>query len=216
MSPFRPRRLGCLGSFVALATIAPLVYLVPVALFAPWAYSVGGGFHVLPMWQAWGRMHSPAEGDYLLYINIYPVPGRRPGSGVGGVSVSGSGRICSPHGVISKLTIGGGMDRDVWANADGRTIHLYLHRLDVWSYAFDTDRRPSFDLYGAWHYPVLDMDDRGTVSQAFNADGSVNRGRDARVRWTSHVTLHGGSYAEFEAACRAGSNAVGIPRGPSS
>jgi hypothetical protein len=205
----RRRRLGCVGSLVALAIIAPLAYLVPVAIFAPWAFFLGGQFHILPMWQAWGRIHSPGEGDYLLFVNLYPVPGNRPGSGVGGVSVSGSGQICSPHGVISKLTLGGGMDRGVWSDADGRRIHLYLHRLDVLNYAFNTDRRPRLDFYGAWHYPVLDMDDRGTVSQAFNVDGSVNLGRDARVRWTSHVTLHAGSYSEFAAACGADSAAAG-------
>lgn len=202
MSWFRRRRLGCVGGLVALAIVGPLIYLVPVALFAPWAFSVGGQVHVLPMWQAWGRLHAPAEGDYLIYITLYPVPGHRPGSGQSHVSVSGQGQICSPRGVISKLTLGGDMDRDVWSNADGRRIHLYLHRFDIFKYSFDTDRRPRFDLYGVWHYPVLEADDRGTVSQAFNADGSVNRSRDTHVRWTSHVTLHSGSYSEFAAACR--------------
>lgn len=206
MNSFRPRRLGCLGSLVALAIIAPLVYLVPVAIFAPWAFSVGGHFHVLPMWQAWGRIHSPTEGDYLLYVNLYPVPGNRPGVGYGGVSVAGSGWICSPRGIVSRLTLGGGMDRGVWSDANGKRIHLYLHRQDLFNYSFDTDRRPRLDLRGAWRYPVLEMDDRGTVSQAFNADGSVNRGRDTRVRWMSHVTLHAGSYSEFAAACGAHSS----------
>jgi hypothetical protein len=204
VSRFQPRRLGCLGSLAALAIIAPLVYLVPVAIFAPWAFSVGGHFHVLPMWQAWGRIHSPADGDYLIYINLYPVPGNRPGVGHGGVSVAGYAQICSPRGVISKLKLGGGMDRGVWSSADGRPIHLYLHRLDIFNYSVNTDRRPRFDLYGAWHYPLLEMDDRGTVSQAFTADGAVNLGRDTRVRWTGHVTLREGSHSEFADACRAG------------
>jgi hypothetical protein len=209
MSRLLPRRLGCLGSFVVLAILAPLVYLVPVAIFAPWAFYVGGHFHVLPAWQAWGRIHSPAEGDYLVYVYLYPTPARRPGSGTGGVSVTGSGEVCSPRGVVTKLTLGGGMDRGVWSDADGRRIHLYLHRRDIFNYSFNTDRRPRFDLYGEWHYPLLEADDRGTVSQAFNADGSVNLGRDARVRWTSHVTLHEGSHSEFAAACGAASAAAG-------
>jgi hypothetical protein len=200
---FRPRRLGCLGSIVALAILAPLAYLGPVAIFAPWAYSLGGHYHVLPTWEGVGRAHSPSEGDYLLYVYLYPVPGNRPGSGLGRVTVSGMAQVCSPRGVVTKLKLGGDMDRDVWADANGRSIHLWLRRFDVGNYSFNTDRRPHFDLYGQWHYPALEADDRGTLSQAFNADGSVNRGHQSGPRWMSHVTLQAGKASEFAEACKA-------------
>lgn len=199
MTRFRRRRLGCLGSLVALPVIGALAYLLPIALFAPWGFFLGGDFHVIPLWQAWGRFHSPAEGDYLLYVQMYPTPGYR--SGV--AAVTGLAEICSPRGAITRLTLGGDMERHMWSDANGKRMHLYLHRRDWLQYALNTDRRPRLDLYGAWHNPVLELDDRGTVSRAFNPDGSVNLGRESRPRWTSHVTLRAGSHADFAAACRA-------------
>lgn len=194
----RPRRLGCLGSLVALLVIGALAYLGPVAIFAPWGFFLGGHFHVLPMWQAWGRIHSPTEGDYLLYVQMAPTPGTR-----GFAAVSGLAEVCSPRGVISRLTLGGNMERHMWADTEGKRIHLYLHRRDWFNYAFNTDRRPRLDLYGAWHNPVLELDDRGSLSEAFNRDGSVNMGRQASPRWTSHLALREGTHSAFAAACRA-------------
>ena len=52
--------------------------------------------------------------------------------------------------------------------------------------------------------PMLELDDRGTVSQAFTADGAPFLGppaRQPRTRWSGHITLRTGSYADFAAAC---------------
>ncbi len=173
------------------------IYLGTLALFAPWGFFLGGSFHIFPMWTAWGRIHSPAEGDYVLYVQMSPTSSRI------STAVDGWGAICSPRGEISRLNLFGVMQRGIRMDTDGRPIHVEMWRWDKLNYALNTSRRPRIDFYGAWHNPVLELDDRGSLSQAFNADGTVNMGHLASARWTSHTTLRSGSYSDFAAACRA-------------
>ena len=66
----RPRFSGKKQWFVVLLLLLalPLVYF---ALY-PWAFFMGGSFHILPYWTGWGRMHSKTAGDYFLYVEILP------------------------------------------------------------------------------------------------------------------------------------------------
>jgi hypothetical protein len=38
----------------------------------PWAFYMGGQFHIIPQWIGWGRMHSNFAGDYILYVQLSP------------------------------------------------------------------------------------------------------------------------------------------------
>src|SRR5450432_79204 len=62
--------------FPILALFFVAVVVLP-AIFMPWAFVMGGGFHILPTWQGWGKMHSnTAGGDYVIRISIYPKNGQ--------------------------------------------------------------------------------------------------------------------------------------------
>ena len=75
-----------LGLFFVAAVVLP-------AIFMPWAFFMGGSFHMLPTWQGWGRMHSKtAGGDYVIRISMYPKTGRR----VGYTHVRGTAWLCTP------------------------------------------------------------------------------------------------------------------------
>jgi hypothetical protein len=81
-------------------------------------------------------------------------------------------------------------------------MYLYMHT----RHSFSTERRPRFDLHGAWHNPDLVMDDHGTLSTAFLPDGRVYLGpsrNQPTARGSSTVSLRAGGHDEFEAACRA-------------
>ena len=58
---------GLLRSAGVLLVLAPVLVLAIAAVFTPWAFYLGGNFHILPQWQGWGRTHSPA-GDYVVYV----------------------------------------------------------------------------------------------------------------------------------------------------
>jgi hypothetical protein len=73
----KPRRgcLGCLGSLVwqlaVLLLLGGILAGAVIGVFAPWAFYLGGKFHILPYWRGWGKAHAKS-GDYLLYVQIQP------------------------------------------------------------------------------------------------------------------------------------------------
>lgn len=197
---FAPRRLGCVGGLVACVVVAAVVFFAPTALFAPWGFFIGGQFHLIPMWEGWGRIHSPSEGDYLLFVQLAsPRLASR-----NEPTVSGWAEIRAPRGEMTRLRLAGYLERGTWSGTDGRTMRLHMYRYNA-SPINDAGnaRRPRLDFRGVWHNPVFDADDEGSVSRAFTAAGTVNMGHLPSTRWTSRTTLRPGSYADFAAACRA-------------
>src|SRR5262252_3523587 len=71
---------GCLGRFVRIAVlgfVAGVALIVAIDwLFAPWAFYLGGTFHVLPVWQGTATIHA-SSGDYTLYLWMSPTRGGR-------------------------------------------------------------------------------------------------------------------------------------------
>ena len=196
-------RLGCLGSLIVVPLILALGYLAFIAAAAPWSFFVGGAFHIVPGWRAWGRLHSPAEGDYLLWVQLLP---DSPGRTTGLTYMTGRAEICSPRGTILTLRLVGDMDRGTWLDIDGKRVSIHLFHRAPFTGLFSAERRPRLDLHGEWRGPMLELDDRGTVSQAFTADGAPFLGppaRQPRTRWSGHITLRTGSHADFAAACHA-------------
>ena len=162
-------RLGCLGSLVVMVVVGAGVFVVTNALFAPWAFFMGGRFHVLPQWQGWGRMHSNAAGgDYMLYVRMTPTPSPPPYIST---SVKGDAMLCTPKGERYHLLLGGGMARHLPLNTVGQPIHLYMHRrvglLGVGG------GRPRLDLRGVWIDGGIAMEDDGTLAREFGPDGSL-------------------------------------------
>lgn len=201
----RRGRTGCLGCFgqVGLTlVVVGIVMLAATAVFAPWAFYLGGSFHVLPWWQGWGKLHAKS-GDYVMYVRIQPTTS---GSKVYlSTPLSGEADICTPRGEKIQLKLGGGMRKRLNVSTDGEGIGLYMYHRP-WNYSFTNDDRPSLKLRGQWRNPNLVMDDEGTIAKAFQTDGSVYRGHGSNPAATPEVvpvTFVPGSYSEFSAACAA-------------
>lgn len=201
----RKRRSGCLGCLPQLLLIfvgAGLVFLATIAVFAPWGFYLGGGFHILPYWQGWGVLHAKS-GDYPLYVYFYPRPS---GSKVlPGPSVGGTGALCTPRGEIFRMHLGGGMRRGISTNTDGEKINLYMFYWPAFTGNLTADHRPSVEVQGKWQNPNIVADDHGSFFRAFNPDGTVDRGHSNKPYPgdVTPVTLVPGSYSDFEAACKA-------------
>src|SRR5205085_11482331 len=104
MTPAAPKpRGGCLVRTVLSLLVGILALVATMAVFAPWGFFMGGRFHLFPMWQGWGRMHSvTAGGDFVLFVSMQPRPGR---SGIS--HVVGTGVLCTPRGETFNLRLGG-------------------------------------------------------------------------------------------------------------
>ncbi len=193
--------IGCLGQLLALLVLAAVVLIGIQALFAPWSFYLGGQFHVIPGWRAWGRLHSPGEGDYLLFVNMTPA------SRGGRVApINGWAYLCSPRGEITTLRLYAYMPRlpFMTTDVDGTPISVDLN-YRPWYWNFTNERRPRIELRGRWRTPNLELDDGGSTSRAFTSDGVAYLGPprgQPRTRWTAHLTLRTGSYSEFAAACQ--------------
>jgi len=57
----RKRRTGCLGclwQLVVLLTLGSVLLIAITGVFYPWAFYLGGKFHIVPMWYGWGTAHA--------------------------------------------------------------------------------------------------------------------------------------------------------------
>jgi len=204
----RKRRTGCLGcitSSVLALLLGALAIGAVTALFAPWAFFMGGSFHLLAMWSGWGTLQAKS-GKYVVYVDIGPRPNRY-ATGISGTSLGGNGYLCSPRGEIFRMHLTGGMRRGLSVNTDGEKITLGMTHYPIFRmFSGPTDSRPSIEIRGQWHNPNIVADDHGSISRNFNSDGTVdstpNRNHPYPGDITS-VTLVPGSYSDFKAACQA-------------
>lgn len=169
-------------------------------LFYPWAFYLGGKFHILPYWQGWGTLHAKS-GDYGLWVQFEPTPH---GSKMYlSTNLTGTAQVCTPRGENIHLHLGGGMRKHLNLSTDGEPVYLYVYYWP-WNANFIADHNPSLDLRGNWHNPNLVMDDQGSIAKAFQPDVTVRHGSKSRHDYTPEVvpiTLSRGSYGEFEKAC---------------
>lgn len=193
--------LGCFGQVGLILVVFGIVMLAVTAVFAPWAFYLGGSFHVLPWWQGWGKLHAKS-GDYLMYVRIQPATGTKTYLET---NLGGEAYICTPRGEKIQLNLGGGMRKHLNVSTDGEAIGIYVYHRP-WNYSFTNDERPNLKLRGHWRNPNLVMDDEGTITKAFQADGSIYRGKTPNRTATPEVvpvTFVPGSYSEFSTACKA-------------
>ena len=204
LAPRKPRVgcVGCLGHTAWILAVGAIFLLASTAVFYPWAFYLGGKFHILPYWQGVGKLHAKS-GDYVLFVRLEPTPR---GSGMYlETNLTGISYICTPRGESLRLSLGGGMRKYLSRSTDGEAIHLYMiYR--PWNFQFISDRRPHLSFRGHWHNPDLVMDDDGSIGRAFQPDGTVYRGNDPNRPYRQDVlpvTFTPGSYSDFEAACGA-------------
>ena len=90
----RKARHGCIVQVLGALAFGLVVVMAVTAIVAPWAFYMGGNFHVIPQWTGWGRMHSNLAGDYVLYVQISPGRPSRFGRNV--PHISGQGHSARP------------------------------------------------------------------------------------------------------------------------
>jgi hypothetical protein len=192
-------RGGCLGDLVRLVAVLALcgaALMVAIAVFAPWAYYLGGRFHVLPYWEGWGTMRSKTGGEYVVFMSMRPGSPTRLGSAY----LSGDGYICTPRHERFRLKMNALMGRHLGRDTEGEAITVHMYNWTV-SRAVNPIRRPTIDFRGRWSGNTLVMTDVGSIYSEFLADGSVNRGRLPAARDTLPITINGGTMSGFNAAC---------------
>lgn len=193
-------RFGCLGQLLIIFVLSVAGYVAITGVFAPWAFYLGGKFHITPYWQGMGRLHAKS-GDYLWFLRIEPTS---KGSKMYlETNLGGDSYICTPRGESIRLKMGGGMRKHLNLSTDGEAIHLYMDAWP-WNAQFLTDRSPNLELRGHWQNPNLVMDDKGTVAKAFLPDGSVSH--DHKRTYSPEVLpimFVEGSYSDYSAACKA-------------
>jgi len=204
LAPRKPR-VGCLGCLLKavwglfLTLILGIVTVAGMtALLFPWAFYLGGKFHITPYWQGLGKLHAKS-GDYVLFLRIEPTT--RGSRMYAHSNLSGVANLCTPRGEQLPLHLGGTMRPHLNLSTDGEAIEVYVYYWP-WNGSFITDHRPSLDFRGHWRNPNLEMDDHGSLAKAFQADASVNRGTGRpSPPEVVPVTFAPGSYSDYKAAC---------------
>lgn len=184
-----------------LVALAVLAFGLPYALdavFTPWAFFMGGHFHLNPKWAGWGRMHSNTSGDYAIYITISPGFGR----GHSHTDITGKGALCTQRGDNYRLSMAGSFEEGSGVDLQGRTATIYAHNYNP-KHTGHND--PSLEFRGKWNNPDLVLDDQGSINQAFDLDGGLAKEKRARsgIQERVPLTLREGSRSDFDTACAA-------------
>jgi hypothetical protein len=199
-------RTGCFGCFwqtVVVLVLGGILVIAGMGIFYPWAFYLGGKFHILPYWSGLGTAHA-RSGAYLVWIQIQPTP--RNSKMFLETNLRGIAYVCTPRGESIRMKLGGGMRKHLNLSTDGEAIHLYMN-YSPWNRQFITDRRPRLEFRGIWRNPNLAMDDHGSIERAFQSDGTVYRGPEANRPYDTEavpITFAQKSYGEFKRACSAG------------
>jgi len=205
-APTRKSRSGCLGCLWQLGVVLALGVVLMTALtgvFYPWAFYLGGKFHIIPLWQRWGRAHA-TSGDYLIWVQFEPTP--RGSRMYAASNLTRNAYVCTPKGERLPMHLGGGMRKNLNLSTDGEKIRLYMNYWPVWYGSFISDRRPSLEFQGNWRNPNLVMDDQGSIGREFQPDGTVYRGHDRNRPYKQEavpITFNEGPRSEFDKACAA-------------
>lgn len=192
--------LGCLWQVGIVFVLGIILVVAIIGLFNPWAFYMGGKFHITPYWQGWGTAHAKS-GDYLLYVRIEP--SMRSSRMYLSTSLTGVSYVCTPRGQKIRLNLGGGMRRHLNLSTDGEAINLYMYYWP-WNANFRSDNNPRLELRGHWRNPNLVMDDHSSIGRAFQPDGTVYHGNGANRPYITEIvpiTLVPGPYSDFSSAC---------------
>src|SRR5215472_5547226 len=168
---------GCIGRFiriVVLALVAGVALIVAIDwLFAPWAFYLGGRFHVLPVWQGLAKVHS-SSGDYTLYLWMSPARGGRT---LNLPVFNGWAALCTPTGARFPLRLRAYMFEHPGTDTNGMEMRIDLYRFPWYAtWAGVWDHRPQLTFRGRWQNAELVTTDGGSLSVAFLPDGRLYDG----------------------------------------
>ena len=142
---------GALVRLLIFLALAGVFFLALDAVFTPWAFFMGGHFHVNPKWTGWGRMHSNIAGDYVIYMSIKPYFG----SGRSLTDITGRGALCTRRGDNYTLDIGGSFQAHSGIDLQGKTAVIYAHNYS----RYGSQYSPSLEFRGKWNNPDLVLDE---------------------------------------------------------
>jgi hypothetical protein len=185
---------------VLVLALGGILVIATIGVFAPWAFYLGGNFHILPYWQGWGKAHAKS-GDYFVYVMIEPTS--RGSKMYLETNLSGTGYVCTPRGENIRLHLGGGMRKHLNLSTNGEAIHLYMNYWP-WNANFINDTRPSLEFRGRWQNPNMVMNDGSSIGRSFEPDGSVYHGHGGNRPYITEIvpiTFSPGSYSQYKAAC---------------
>ena len=186
--------LGCIGrllGILALGLVAGSALVIAIDwVFAPWAFYLGGRFHVLPVWSGTARIHAES-GDYTLYLWMSPTRGGRT---FNFPAFNGWAYLCTPRGERYPLRLSASMFEHPGTDTNGKEMRIGLYRRPwYWSWTGVWDRRPQLTLHGRWQNPDFVANDGGTLSVAFMPDGRLYEGpprNQPRAHETVPVVIH--------------------------
>jgi len=197
----RKARSGCLGCLWQVGLVLVLGVVLSTALigvFYPWAFYLGGKFHIIPYWQGVGRAHAKS-GDYLVWVQFEPTP--RGSRMYRASNLTGLAYVCTPKGERLRMHLGGSMRKNLNLSTDGEAISLYMDYWPALYGQFIGDRSPYLEFRGKWQNPNIVMDDHGSIGRGFAADGTVYRGHEGGRPYLGEVvpiTFMEGSRSEFD------------------
>lgn len=185
---------------LAFIIVGFMISSVITAVFAPWAFFLGGRFHWLPTWQGVGMLQAPGRGRFGLRVRLYPSPR---GTRFGGTYVRGVAELCTPAGETFALNLQGGADESVGADMNGHMLSLSLANRPAWWWIEGRYEswRPRLAFHGRWANPELVLGDQGTLAREFAVDGRLNVHPGA-VGAVAHGTLREGGSDDFAELCR--------------
>ncbi len=181
--------MGCLGSAIGTLIASAII----VAMFAPWAFYIGGRPTPSTSWEGYGKLHSSTGADYGLYLNLSYYHLKRSSQ-----NLSGGALLCTPQGKTLQYGIDGRI-YGVWLYTEGKQTKLALEKMK------SDQINATFDLYGEWQNGKLVLTDRGSMGKPFHADGSLDpKGRYSREplkNESANVTVSYGSKFDFDELC---------------
>lgn len=169
-NPLRPHRrpAGCLTQLILLAVVCGVLFMAVMGLTNPWIFTVGDHLRLLPFWEGVADFQGPG-GTYRIFI--YFQPSNTHSHVLPSTFISGTGWVCAPFGHAYPVAVGGGAHEMVWRDMNDKAFTLYLYKKSVGS---SQHILPKLRFDGRWVGPTLVMEDKGTVSTTFLADGSLN------------------------------------------
>jgi hypothetical protein len=187
---------GCLIKLVLLGVGGVAFMWIIVVALNPWALHIGGRSTALLYWHGSGTVVAKSGKTYPLYLSFWPGKPMRHGGGrregkIWSADLKGTGWLCVAPGSVERMDISGEMYGGYTSDKDS----LIDFRLLEWRKPFQINyqNRGFFDVAGTWHGSDLVMDRPGEQGIKF---------RSGLFIVDATVTLHWGSYEEFEAACK--------------
>jgi hypothetical protein len=177
--------LGCLTRLLLFCTLAGLLIVAVTGIVAPWAFFLGGRFHLLPVWQGVGRFRA-ASGDYSLYFWVSPSPG---GRRLNLPAFRGWAVLCSPRAEQFQLRVSANFMEPAGLDTQGKEFRADVYRRPWYSqFIGPYDDRPRLNLRGRWRGQELIMNDGGSLSRMFQPNGTLFQG-PSRAQPAARETL---------------------------